>query len=111
MMSTDNAPVPGTSQPVSMADYSGELLPYEFFWRDHQQWLEEKGYMLRPRYRPGWVPSWQGTDAFYWRFEDGISINVRISPCLGAVQQIDVISFSSLNLWTLNVCRMARQWL
>lgn len=75
MMSTDNAPVPGTSQPVSMADYSGELLPYEFFWRDHQQWLEEKGYMLRPRYRPGWVPSWQGTDAFYWRFEDGISIN------------------------------------
>ena len=26
---------------------------------EHQKWLEEKGYMLRPRYRPGWVPSWE----------------------------------------------------
>ncbi|KAI0790923.1 kinase-like domain-containing protein [Abortiporus biennis] len=34
------------------------LLPHEIFWRDHQQWLEESGYMLRPRYRPDWQPSW-----------------------------------------------------
>nr|VWP00762.1 Pheromone processing endoprotease KexB (EC [Ganoderma boninense] len=30
----------------------------EAWWRDHQQWLEERGYMLRPRYHPGWQPSW-----------------------------------------------------
>lgn len=35
------------------------LFPDELFWRDHQVWLEEKGYMLRPRYRPDWVPSWK----------------------------------------------------
>ncbi|EKM54751.1 uncharacterized protein PHACADRAFT_96349 [Phanerochaete carnosa HHB-10118-sp] len=50
----------------------GELQPQEFFWRDHQPWLESKGYMLRPRYRPDWVPSWQGTKYFSWNREDGI---------------------------------------
>ncbi|EJF57667.1 hypothetical protein DICSQDRAFT_68869 [Dichomitus squalens LYAD-421 SS1] len=30
----------------------------EAWWRDRQQWLAERGYMLRPRYRPGWQPSW-----------------------------------------------------
>ncbi|KAJ3477236.1 hypothetical protein NLI96_g10603 [Meripilus lineatus] len=33
------------------------LLPGEEFWRDHQVWLQEQGYMLRPRYHPDWVPS------------------------------------------------------
>ncbi|KAI0081936.1 hypothetical protein K474DRAFT_1768164 [Panus rudis PR-1116 ss-1] len=37
----------------------GGFRPTEVFWRDHQQWLEQKGYMLRPRYHPGWVPSWE----------------------------------------------------
>lgn len=36
-----------------------ELTPAEAWWRDHQAWLAEKGYMLRPRYRPGWMPSWK----------------------------------------------------
>ncbi|KAL1713756.1 hypothetical protein EV715DRAFT_267062 [Schizophyllum commune] len=30
----------------------------ERWWIDHQPWLESRGYMLRPRYRPGWEPSW-----------------------------------------------------
>lgn len=33
------------------------LLPHETFWRDHQVWLQKRGYMLRPRYHPDWVPS------------------------------------------------------
>ena len=33
------------------------LLPHETFWRDHQVWLQKKGYILRPRYHPDWVPS------------------------------------------------------
>ena len=34
----------------------------EFFWRDHQKWLEKCGYMLRPRYKPDWQPSWLAID-------------------------------------------------
>ncbi|KAI0358584.1 hypothetical protein OH77DRAFT_1449121 [Trametes cingulata] len=37
----------------------GKLTSGECWWRDHQQWLAELGYMLRPRYRPGWEPSWK----------------------------------------------------
>lgn len=29
-------------------------------WKDRQQFLESVGYMLRPKYRPGWVPSLRG---------------------------------------------------
>ncbi|KAJ3551154.1 hypothetical protein NM688_g4882 [Phlebia brevispora] len=37
----------------------GALFPHEEWWRDHQKWLESKGYMLRSRYHPDWVPSWK----------------------------------------------------
>lgn len=30
----------------------------ELQWRDKQPFLESHGYLLRPRLRPGWVPSW-----------------------------------------------------
>ena len=43
----------------------------EIFWRDHQKWLEERGYMLRPRLRPGWTPSWVGTKKRWYESEDG----------------------------------------
>ena len=36
--------------------------------RPHEKWCVDRtdlfnrhGYVLRPRYRPGWVPSWHGT--------------------------------------------------
>ncbi|TBU50532.1 kinase-like domain-containing protein [Dichomitus squalens] len=35
------------------------LSSLEITWRDRQQYLESRGYMLRRRYRPGWVPSWK----------------------------------------------------
>ncbi|TDL15498.1 hypothetical protein BD410DRAFT_816966 [Rickenella mellea] len=47
------------------------LMPAEIFWQDHQKWLESIGYMLRPRYRPGWVPSWNGPNMLRYGFEDG----------------------------------------
>ena len=28
----------------------------EIWWRWYQPWLEQRGYLLRPRYRPGWEP-------------------------------------------------------
>ncbi|KAJ6507304.1 hypothetical protein C8R47DRAFT_1239109 [Mycena vitilis] len=36
----------------------GTHRPRDIYWRDMQPWLEQHGYMLRARYRPGWVPSW-----------------------------------------------------
>ncbi|KIJ23925.1 hypothetical protein M422DRAFT_118629, partial [Sphaerobolus stellatus SS14] len=30
------------------------------YWRDHQALLQNRGYMLRPRYHPQRVPSWIG---------------------------------------------------
>ncbi|KAJ7141178.1 hypothetical protein C8R44DRAFT_827715 [Mycena epipterygia] len=34
-----------------------ELHSHEIYWRDLVPWLQECGYMLRPRYRVGWIPS------------------------------------------------------
>ncbi|KAG6852941.1 hypothetical protein H0H87_009032 [Tephrocybe sp. NHM501043] len=37
----------------------GDDLPsYEIFWRDHYEYLKDRGYTLRRRYEPGWTPSW-----------------------------------------------------
>ncbi len=61
--------------------YDGELTDGEIWWRDHQVWLQERGYMLRARYRPDWVPSWHkdgGTD--YDEHEDGQ--NIVVSFCI-----------------------------
>jgi len=54
-------------------DYEGGALDeLELFWRDHQKWLQDCGYLLRPRYRPDWVPSWKDRPDVFWRFcEDG----------------------------------------
>ncbi|KAK7448440.1 hypothetical protein VKT23_013703 [Stygiomarasmius scandens] len=38
--------------------FPGDLTDGEAFWRDHSSWLLERGYQLRPRYQPGWKPSW-----------------------------------------------------
>ena len=48
----------------------------EVRWRDKQQFLERRGYMLRPRYRPGWIPSWTGLD--------------RIPPCTEDAEPLPV---------------------
>lgn len=55
-----------------------ELRSYEIFWRDHQEWLAGQGYMLRPRYKPDWTPSWKDTDEDPTLFEDGLVMKVRI---------------------------------
>ncbi|KAJ7162168.1 kinase-like domain-containing protein [Mycena filopes] len=44
----------------------------EVFWRDHRDWLQTKGYVLRARYQDGWIPSWRGTDLWPNDLEDGI---------------------------------------
>jgi hypothetical protein len=47
-----------------------KLTSFEVFWRDHQKWLQERGYMLRPRYMPDWKASWLSTKKPYYTCED-----------------------------------------
>jgi hypothetical protein len=56
----------------------GDLDEVERWWVERQEALERAGYMLRPRFRPGWQPSWAGTDKPYFDFEDGQAIEVSL---------------------------------
>ncbi|KAK0244053.1 hypothetical protein EDD85DRAFT_1017806 [Armillaria nabsnona] len=49
------------------------LLHGEIFWHKHATWLKECGYELRPRFRPGWVPSWTITKKELYECEDSSS--------------------------------------
>lgn len=52
----------------------------EQYWAKVQKWLsDEKGYMLRPRFREGWVASWLEGNKDYHKFEDGSRHLVRPS--------------------------------
>ena len=52
-------------------EQQGGLWKHERVWRGRQPWLAERGYMLRPRYRLGWKPSWLGTKKHHSDCEDG----------------------------------------
>lgn len=69
MQDTSSSPRPNYRGPV-------KLTPYEAKWRDRQQFLESKGYMLRPRLRPGWTPSWLSTGQDYDSCEDSARLPV-----------------------------------
>ena len=53
--------------------FPGGLVKTELFWRDRQPWLAESGYMLRPRYRHDWEPSWLKSKTNPYFCEDGRS--------------------------------------
>ncbi|RPD78669.1 hypothetical protein L226DRAFT_503302 [Lentinus tigrinus ALCF2SS1-7] len=55
------------------------LLPAEYFWREHQTWLADEGYMLRPRYREDWMPSWLNTKKNSWKCEDSRCIPLPVT--------------------------------
>ncbi|TFY60104.1 hypothetical protein EVJ58_g5352 [Rhodofomes roseus] len=60
------------SAQVTQADHiRGGLRKHEYIWRDRQPWLQERGYVLRSRYRPDWTPSWIGTGRHHKDCEDG----------------------------------------
>ncbi|KAH0828134.1 hypothetical protein J3R83DRAFT_3809 [Lanmaoa asiatica] len=49
-----------------------ELDSRETWWRDHYEQLKARGYVLRPRYTPNWVPSWKNAENKSWAdCEDG----------------------------------------
>lgn len=55
----------------------GTLDEHEESWRDRQLFFERRGYMLRPRYRPGWVPSWRLNGKSPFVSEDAILLPFR----------------------------------
>ena len=38
---------------------AAQLNSVELVWRDRQEYLESRGYLLRSRYKPGWTASWK----------------------------------------------------
>ena len=64
-------------------------------WRDRHEMLEKEGYMLRPRLRPGWTPSWSQSGKSPLECEDAEPLPVdvpsnhlmhRVDGLIGAVQ-------------------------
>lgn len=52
----------------------GRLLDSETPWVERYEFLKRSGYLLRPRYRPGWVAPWKLKPGLYSTdFEEGIS--------------------------------------
>ncbi|KAI0676773.1 kinase-like domain-containing protein [Trametes maxima] len=66
------------SQNNNNTDIFARLSNQERYWQEHQEFLESRGYLLRPRYKPGWVPSWTGNPTFnVLRTEDAIRLPFR----------------------------------
>ncbi|KAI0629610.1 kinase-like domain-containing protein [Trametes polyzona] len=50
------------------------LTQKELFWQARQSFLTDRGYHLRPRYSPGWRPSWANTNHDPMYCEDSIPL-------------------------------------
>jgi len=94
--------------PTYMKD--GRLYNSELFWRDHQPWLKESGYLLRPRYHPEWVASWKGTDKYWGNFEDAQIGKVREAHFLSPLQHVKcvMIPYSKPMCLTQHALKMGR---
>lgn len=55
-----------------------ELDPREIWWRARYERLKSRGYLLRSRYSPQWVPSWTVSDGNWHECEDGRRLRVRV---------------------------------
>ncbi|KAG1848167.1 kinase-like domain-containing protein [Suillus tomentosus] len=53
----------------------GALSVDEIWWRRQYEWLKVRGYLLRPRYAPDWVRSWEGSKRHAFDCEDGRAIH------------------------------------
>lgn len=62
--------------------YDSHLLESEFFWVDIQPFLLSRGYRLRPRYDPAWIPSWKlagKEDDMVYRFQQEDAALIEVS--------------------------------
>jgi hypothetical protein len=74
---------------------SGKHFPFETFWLEHRDWLEEQGYKLRARYQPGWRASWLEPGSKPWfKCEDAIVQTVYGSPAQPAMTDLFCLASS-----------------
>jgi len=84
-----------------MPPTSGALYEYEVRWRDHYNFLKEKGYTLRSRYSPDWVPSWTNSNKVPINCEDGVPSPV--SKMCTTDSNVDEQIFSTMIYWMRGV--------
>ncbi|KAG1751902.1 hypothetical protein EDB19DRAFT_1206914 [Suillus lakei] len=65
----------------------GALSANETWWCQQCLWLKSRGYLLRSRYAPDWVPSWEGTERNPFTCEDGRSM--RFAQVMDATRVSD----------------------
>ncbi|KAI0676775.1 kinase-like domain-containing protein [Trametes maxima] len=71
-------------------DASGATLTtYERYWGDICTYLESHGYVLRPRYRPGWQPSWKLNNTPILRAEDFVGLPLHTTRMIDATRVSD----------------------
>ncbi|KIJ23929.1 hypothetical protein M422DRAFT_120389, partial [Sphaerobolus stellatus SS14] len=63
----------------------------EIFWRDHQAFLQNRGYTLRPRYHPQWVPSWIGKRKKPFKCEDYLPSARKVLDAIRTSDKVKVI--------------------
>ena len=80
MSSSTEVEAASKPHPLDANIFDGGLFKDEFVWRNHQPWLAESGYMLRPRYRLDWEPSWLKSKKNFAFCEDGRSPLVSVIP-------------------------------
>ena len=62
----------------------GHLIEPELWWSQHYHWLKDNGYLLRPRYAPDWIPSWERNNTNWVLCEDGHEAPVSIIHVRGS---------------------------
>lgn len=83
-----NHMAPAASQPpLAKAAHLYDLVPLEKLWADKFELLKSHGYLLRPRYRPGWAPP---DDPYA---EDAIIVSVCICKTGGAIAAHSLTSY------------------
>ena len=60
-----------------ISELLSKLRNNEMKWRDRHEMLDKEGYILRPRLRPGWTPSWLQSGENPLDCEDGNPLPVR----------------------------------
>lgn len=85
-----------------------DLTDGEKWWRDRSDLFEQHGYMLRPRFRPGWKPSWLGTNLHPLSCEDSYNLGVRLLLwCFNVPHALNCLPFQAT---TNNWCYSNERW-
>lgn len=66
------------------------LRDVEIYWAEKYPLFEAHGYKLRPRFQPGWSPSWRGKPLIaLLRAEDALSLHVSEALLLASYADRD----------------------